>query len=224
MNYLLALVLLAGVVAYAVIFIKVVPPLATLQKRAYSTYNRAYGDAYDTMINIRSVKQSVAEKYEKKRIHKGFRLRAASFWNRMNRIWQRMDLYQRLTITITEIIIFGLGVYMIRRGEMTIGELIMFNGYAAMLFDPFESLGDDWETIQEGLITLKYSEAILQTKKEAYHPKYAVTLSDITGAVVFKDVSFAYEDDEEVLKDISFSVSPGETVALVENPALEKAP
>lgn len=117
---------------------------------------------------------------------------------------------------LTQLAIFILSIIFIQRGEMTIGELVMFNGYAFMLFGPFVRIGRNWQVIQNGLITLGRAEKILVHPSEIYTPKNAVILSDIKGQVVFRNVSFAYQKKQsKVLDNISFDIKPGEVVALV---------
>jgi len=99
---------------------------------------------------------------------------------------------------------------------MTIGELIMFNGYAAMLFGPFVSLGHQWQSIQNGLMAIQEAEKIINQPKEIYQPENAVILSDLKGEFVFENVSFAYQKKQNKIMDgISFKVKPGEIVAFV---------
>lgn len=91
-----------------------------------------------------------------------------------------------------------------------------FNGYAAMIFGPFAVLGRNWDLVQNGFAAIARAEKILGLPEETYVPKDALIISDIHGGVEYKNVSFRYEKNNTlVLKDISFSVSPGESVALV---------
>ena len=85
-----------------------------------------------------------------------------------------------------------------------------------MLFGPFVRLGQNWQTVQNGLVAIERSEEILSVSKEKYIPKNAVILSGIKGEIVFKNVSFVYKKKtNQILDDISFEVGPGEIVALV---------
>lgn len=215
-NYILAIFLLLGVFVYVVILCKIAPPLVELQRKTNKAHNTAFGSAYDAIFNIQAVKQGVTEKYEQKKLYKNFYLKASKFWKKMHSIWQGMNFYQRLIITLTQLVIFSLSVFFIQKGTMTIGELIMFNGYAAMLFSPFVRLGQNWQTVQNGLVAIERSEVILSMPKEEYVPKNAVILSDIKGEMVFKNVSFIYKKKtNQILSDINFKVKPGQTVALV---------
>ena len=141
----------------------------------------------------------------------------------MMTIWQGMNFYQRLIVTLTQFIIYGISFYLILEGRMTIGELVMFNGYAAMLFGPFVKLGHNWQVVQNGLIALERAEKILILPKEIYRPENAPVLSEIKGEVEFKDVSFAYKSSKLVLENINFKVKAGEVIALVGESGMGKS-
>lgn len=213
---LLASILILGVLVYIAILIKILSPAAQLQRKGHKAYSKAFGDAHDAVFNIQAVKQAVAEKYESRNIFKNFRLKAAKIWNQIAAIWQGVSFYQRLIIILTQFIIFALSIFLIQKGKMTIGELVMFNGYAAMFFSPFARVGYNWQTIQNGLVALERAEKILTHPREIYLPKNLTPLSDIKGEVVFENVSFTYQKKQSnVLDSLSFKVKPGEVVALV---------
>ncbi|MEK7635722.1 MAG: ABC transporter ATP-binding protein [Patescibacteria group bacterium] len=230
-NYLLTLVLLVAIVIYVAILIKIAPPLALLQRKANKTYNKAYGSAYDSIFNVIQVKQAVAEKYEKRKVFKNFRLKAARLWTEMMHVWQGLNLYQRLIITSTQLVIFVISFYFIQAGKMTIGELVMFNGYASMLFGPFIRLGNNYNVVQNGLIAIERADRILASPKEVYIPENAVVLPAVKGEVEFKNVSFAYSSSRRgadkkskpVLEDINFKVKAGEVIALVGESGMGKS-
>ena len=222
-NYFLALLLAVAIFFYGIILIKIAPPLAILQRKMNRAYGRAFGDTYDSVFNVYAVKQAVAEKHEQKKIFRNFRLKAGKLWKEMMAVWQGMNFYQRLIITITQLVIYLTAFYLISKNKMTIGELVMFNGYAAMLFGPFTRLGHNWQVIQNGLIALERAEKILQYPKEIYSPENAVVLPAIKGEVEFRDVSFAYNKGKPVLEGINFKVMPGEVIALVGESGMGKS-
>ncbi|MEK7193827.1 MAG: ABC transporter ATP-binding protein [Patescibacteria group bacterium] len=213
---LLAFVLFGAIIIYASILLKIAPKLADLKRKEHRAWNMAYGDAYDSILNTSSVKQATAEEYEKKKFFKGFILRATRFWLDFWHIWQKISLSQRLIITFTQLIVFSISIFLIWQEKMTIGQLVMFNGYAAMIFGPFTILANNWHVIQNGLIALERAEKILSQPKEIYEPENAVILDKIIGEVKFDKVSFSYENKQlKVLDSISFTVNPGEVIALV---------
>lgn len=215
-NVVLSAILIAGIIVYIFILVKIVPPLVSLERKAMKISNEAFGDFYDALPNIQAIKQAIAEDYEEKKFFGKIRSKSAKIWGAMMAIWQGVSFYQRFIILTVQIAVFSLSIILILRGQMTIGQLVMFNGYAAMIFGPFVRLGWSWQTIQNGLVELERAEEILQLPTENYIPENAVMLEDIRGGVVFDKVSFFYQGNKkEVLSEVSFEVKPGEVVALV---------
>ncbi|MDR2285267.1 MAG: ABC transporter ATP-binding protein/permease [Sphingobacterium sp.] len=94
------------------------------------------------------------------------------------------------------------------------GVVVAFIMYINMIFRPIRELIDKFNTLQMGMVSAERIFDILDT--DEFTPN-AGTLKDkeIKGAIEFKNVWFAYDNEKWVLKDVSFSVAPGETLALV---------
>src|SRR3989338_353779 len=213
---LLALALMGGVLIYCFILIKTAPRVAEISFKMHCAYNIAYGDAYDSVLNVQSVKQATAEEYERKKLYKNFFLRAFKLYFSMQKLWSVLDISQRLLIILVQAVIFISSVFFIQKGVMSIGQLVMFNGYAAMFFGPFVVLGNNWRTIQNGIVALERAEKILILPAEEYSPKNAVILENLSGEVEFRSVDFYYQKKQGgVLKNISFRAEAGEKIALV---------
>lgn len=216
MNATLAALLLGAVILYAVILVRVAPRLSVFSRKMQSAYSRAYGDAHDTVANVSAVKQAGAEEYERRKLIRNFRGRAARFWVEYIRVGTNLNFIQRIIVTLTQLVLFAVSIYFIRHGSMTVGELIAFNGYAAMLFGPFVILGRNWDLIQNGLIAIERSEKILSHAEEPYNPDGAVIIPDMRGEVEFERVGFRYgKKQNTVLDAVSFRVEAGQSVALV---------
>lgn len=214
-NPLFAFILTGAMLLYAFILGFTTPGLAGLQRSMHKAYSDAYGDAYEAVSNATPIKQAGTEKHEARKHERGF-MQAVFLYNKLYVIWQNLNFYQRLLVSLTQLSIFILSIFFIRAGLMTIGELVMFNGYAAMLFGPFVVLGRNWQTIQNGLAAVEWAESVLQTEPEIYEPENALILSGLTGRVEFQNVSLRYSDKEEfILKDVSFNIEAGKVVALV---------
>lgn len=212
----LATALIAGVLVYCVILAKTAPRIAEMSLKMHRAHNVAYGDAYDAVLNVQSVKQATAESYEKKKMYRNFFTRAYGIWFNMEKLWSALDISQRMLVILVQLFIFVFSAAFIRGGQMTIGQLVMFNGYAAMFFGPFVVLGNNWRTIQNGIVALERAEKVLNLPAEEYSPENVAILDKINGEIEFQNVGFAYNKKQgSVLKNISFKVSPGESVALV---------
>lgn len=135
----------------------------------------------------------------------------------LSEIWNRLSFYQRFLVTLTQFSVYVISIYFIRIDVMTVGDLIIFNGYAAMIFGPFVRLGRDWQNLQNGITSIFRAESLLvEFPEENYEPENAVIMEEFKGDVLFKDVSFHYHKKSgQVLENISFHATPGMTIALV---------
>ena len=213
MKPLLALFLLIGLVAYVFVLMRNVKPLSGIQKEYYDKLSYIFGESYEVVANTSPIKQAVTEEYEQKSMSKKMK-GAVPLWMRLTKIWGTLSLYQRLTILVTQVLIFSLSVMYIHQGTMTIGELLAFNAYAAMIFGPFVTIARQWQTIHNGIINIQETEKILQTEPEKYRPHGGVTI-EARGDIAFEHVDFYYDKSKPVLQDISFSIKAGDVVALV---------
>lgn len=99
-------------------------------------------------------------------------------------------------------------------GEVTLGALIAFPIYLNMLFRPMRMLADKFNTLQMGLVASERVFNILDNI-EFIEDKGSVIPENIEGNVEFKEVHFAYNEGEPILKGLNFSINPGETLAIV---------
>ena len=211
---LLAVFLLAGIVVYLAIVIYEVRPLSAYQKEYHDkVYSVFYADAYDMIGNTMAIKQATAEDYEKNKIANNAKL-ALPLWMRLANAWGELSLYQRIIILVTQVLIFVFSVYYIQTGTMTLGELLAFNAYAAMIFGPFVTIARNWQTIHNGIINVQETEKILSLPTENYKPTGS-SVFRLNGDIAFDNVSFQYEEGKKVLENISFTVKAGDVIALV---------
>lgn len=208
-------ILFGAIILYAIITIRVAPKMVGIQMEMHKAYNRAYGDTYDAIFNIQAVKQSASEEYERKNIFKNFRRRTLELWMQYNQTWSLISFSQRVIIGLTQAGIFVGGILLISRGELSIGQLVMFNGYAAMVFGPFVRIAQNWQTIQNGVVALEQVQKVLNEPEEKYEPENTIILETLRGNIEFQNVGFAYKKNKNTLENINFEVKPGEVVALV---------
>ena len=122
-----------------------------------------------------------------------------------------MKLFENLAITIiisaTINNWFGISV--------EIGSIYIFVSYIKALFEPINRTIDNIEIVQEAIVSINKIYDILEEKQYLEDFESGQKLADIKGKIEFKNVWFAYEENNWILKDISFTIEPGETIALV---------
>lgn len=111
-------------------------------------------------------------------------------------------------------IIVGRGGSLVLGGAISIGTLYVFINYISSFFDPIQELAEQFGTLQSSLASAEKMFQILDVKPEIVNPSRPVDVK-LDGKIEFKNVWFAYEKDEYILKDVSFTINPGEKVAFV---------
>ena len=101
------------------------------------------------------------------------------------------------------------------RGSLTIGVLFAFIQYTEMFFRPIRDLSEKYNIMQTAMASSERIFKLLDNKTFVKNPENPVKLERIKGEIEFRNVWFAYNDENYVLKDISFKINPGETVAIV---------
>nr|WP_262913898.1 ABC transporter ATP-binding protein [Aequorivita vitellina] len=114
----------------------------------------------------------------------------------------------------TGLLVWYGGLNVISGGAITLGIVVAFIQYTEMLFRPLRQIADKFNTLQMGMVAANRVFAILDTKAHIADMGN-VEYTSTKGEIAFKDVHFGYNEDEEVIKGISFHVNPGETIAIV---------
>ncbi len=100
-------------------------------------------------------------------------------------------------------------------GTLQFGVLYAFINYVGHLFNPINQLTDKYNVLQAAMASSERIFQLLDNKSTIADPPTPQPITRVQGKVEFRNVWFAYVDDEWVLKDVNFSVEPGETVAFV---------
>ena len=119
-----------------------------------------------------------------------------------------------LISVIAMIIVIGTGSYSVLAGTLSIGTLFIFISYISSFFEPIQELAEQFGTLQSSLASAEKIFSILDTKPEIVNPQNPVAVK-IKGRIEFRHVWFAYEKEDYILKDISFTIEPGQKVAFV---------
>jgi len=114
---------------------------------------------------------------------------------------------------LTMILWYGGGE--ILQSRIEVGTLFAFVNYIDKFFAPIKDLTEKYNILQSALAAAERVFALLDQQPEIQDPSFPVRVSEIKGKIEFKNVWFAYDQEDWILKNISFVIQPGETVAIV---------
>ena len=113
------------------------------------------------------------------------------------------------------VVIIGIGGYYVMQGKMNYADLLTFTLYIASFVSPMRKLSSFSEQFASGFAGLNRFVDIMRTEPTIQDKADAKPLSDVKGAIKVDTVSFAYDNDLDVLRNVSLDVQPGETIAIV---------
>lgn len=101
------------------------------------------------------------------------------------------------------------------QANLSLGVLFAFIQYTEMFFRPIRDLSEKYNIMQTAMASSERIFKLLDNDTVIKNPESPILLNSVKGKIEFKDVSFAYNEEDYVLKNISLQINPGETVAIV---------
>jgi len=121
------------------------------------------------------------------------------------------------TITdIAPLLVIGFASYLIIQGQLSVGEMAAFMGYIERLYSPLRRLMNSSTTLTQSIASMDRMFSLMDEEYDVQNKPNALPLPPVTGKVEFQNVQFKYaEEGQPVLKNINFTIQPGETAAFV---------
>lgn len=113
------------------------------------------------------------------------------------------------------VIVLGVGSASVLGEVISIGTLYVFIQYIQNIFQPIEQLAEQFSTLQSAIASAEKIFTLLDTKPLIHDDEEPVRLPQVRGRIEFDHVWFAYNDEDYVLRDVSFTIEPGQRVAFV---------
>ncbi len=171
-------------------------------------------DIESSISGARVAKAFTNEPYEVEKFERGNRKYKAArkiFYREMALFHSGMEFFTSLF----QIAVIGLGGFLIMRDGMELADLLTFSLYVGTFLAPIRRLANFAEQYNVGMAGFKRFCELLSLEPEIADKEDAVTLTDVKGDVRYTDVTFSYNNGEEVLSSVSLHVPAGKTVALV---------
>ncbi|MCR5090040.1 MAG: ABC transporter ATP-binding protein/permease [Oscillospiraceae bacterium] len=163
---------------------------------------------------IRTSKAFAAEKAEDEkfdRANDAFKQSKVRYYRAMGRFNAGVEA----TVGIMQVAVVSFGGLLIMKGRMDLVDLLTFTLYVATFISPIRKLAQFMEVYAQGSAGFSRFLELMRTRPEITDAPDAEELRDVRGEIRFDHVDFSYQESSPVLQDVSFTVAPGETFALV---------
>jgi ATP-binding cassette subfamily B multidrug efflux pump len=111
--------------------------------------------------------------------------------------------------------ILSYGGYRVHSGALSLGVMVAFLQYGLRFFRPIQDLSEKYNILQSAMASSERIFKLLDTPAQVIAPEHPLTLGNTGAAIEFDHVWFAYDAEDWVLRDVSFRIEPGQTVAIV---------
>ncbi len=177
----------------------------------YSRWEEVSSRIQDGLTGIKTVKLSGAEDREVQRLQK-IAGEAYKDYIARARLSNKYVFWETMLSHLSTALVFGYGGYLTLQNRLTPGDVVMFVAYLDRLYGPIDALASLWVELQQNIASIARAFRLLDSGAEEKKGKSLVIAK---GEVVFEDVRFGYTPGREVLKGISFKLSPGKATALI---------
>jgi ATP-binding cassette subfamily B protein len=214
MDWRMASILAVLAIVYVAANMLVVQRTSEGQAAVEQYHSNVYGRVGDVLGNVTVVQSYTRHRAEMRAMRDIMgQLLAAQYpvltW------WGLLTVLTRSAATIAMLLVFTLGAILAARGEITVGSIVAFVGFANLLIAKLDQLSGFVVRVNQQAPTLRTYFDLLDTRAEVVERPGAVPLPDVRGEVVFDKVSFRYGPGAQGVFDIDITARPGETVALV---------
>ena len=216
MNWKLALVAFAVVPIIAVITVLCRNALRKNFIKMKALTGQINGFIAESLSGIRVIQafNREQEKYEElDELNREYR-KTGIFQVLMNSVMRpTMEVVNSIGIALVLIVGFKMAGYEV--APLEVGVLVAFNTYIKQFFEPINDLAEKYNTIQSSLVSADRVFSLIEADDNLEDPEAPGYNGKMKGAIEFRDVWFAYNDDDWVLRGLSFKCEPGDKVAFV---------
>ncbi len=206
---------LSALTVYIFFTVRVTEWRTQYRKQANEFDSAAHTKAIDSLLNYETVKYFGNEAYEAGRYDESLeRLRRARL--KAQTSLSLLNTGQQLIIAVALVAMLWRATQGVVEGRMTLGDLVMINAFMIQLYIPLNFLGVLYREIKQSLTDLNKMFVLMDREREVDDVPGAQALKlHNAPALRFESVTFAYEPDRPILRDISFEIPAGKTVAVV---------
>ena len=176
--------------------------------------NDSMSKAVDSLLNYETVKYFNAEALEVSRYDRAMaRYAVAATKTYTSLAW--LNFGQAVIFTFGMIACMALSARGIINGQQTVGHFVMINALMMQLSIPLNFIGTLYREIKQSLVDIEHMFEVIDVPAEVVDKPNAPVLTVNQATVTFENVSFSYDPERQILKNVSFTVPAGKTVAIV---------
>jgi subfamily B ATP-binding cassette protein MsbA len=214
-NWRLGLLAITVLPLYVLNFLMWQPIIRHASREAREQFSAVSGQLNDAISGIRVIKAFTRERSESRRfVHEIREIIEFNVLAGRARTWLGV-ISTFLTGLASILVIYVGGREILYANRMSYGELIQFNAYLTMLYQPIIALVTINEQIQVAMTAIERIFELFDTSPEIQERRNAIILRRCEGRVEFDHVGFSYDPSEDVLEDVTFTSEPGTVTALV---------
>jgi ATP-binding cassette subfamily B protein len=214
MNVCLAGLLAALAVVYVVVNLVVVRRTQAGQIVVERHHQDVFGRVGDVIGNV-TVVQSYARLTAEALQLQGMMRRLLEAQYPVLTWWALLTILTRASATVVMVVIFAVGAVLARRGEITVGEIVSFIGFANLLIGRLDQLTGFLGRFFIQAPTVDAYFELLATRDDVRDAPDARVLADVAGRVEFQGLTYRFPGSDQGVFDLTFAAEPGRTVALV---------
>lgn len=174
----------------------------------------ANSKAIDSLLNYETVKYFGNESHEAHRYDQSLKAYEAAAVKAKESL-SFLNIGQGIIISVGLVTVMLMAAHGIVRQTMTVGDFVMINTYMIQLYTPLNILGFAYREIKMSLVNMEKLFVLLDEPEEIKDAPHAKSLNLKNAEVIFDTVNFSYSPRRSILKNISFKISPGKTLAIV---------
>ena len=213
-GWLYSVVILGTVLAYVWFTYAATEWRINIRRDMNAADTEANTKAVDSLLNFETVKYFGNEEHEVKRYARSME----SYEKAAVKTWVSLSVLnsgQAVIYSVGLTLVMVMSALSVRAGTATVGDFVMINALMIQLYMPLNFIGSSYREIKQGLIDVEQMFTLLKVNAEIEDKPGAKPLAVRDAEVVFENVTFAYDPERPILRNLSLRVPPGKTVAIV---------
>lgn len=213
-GWIISLITFTTLIGYIIFTLTVTEWRLKFRRKMNEKDSEANTKAIDSLLNFETVKYFGNENHEARRFDRalaGYEKAAV----RSNTTLAYLNIGQGVIISIGMVAVLLLSAKGVVDGNYTVGDFVAIQAFLMLLIQPLNFLGFVYREIKQSLVDMEKMFELLYVSREIDDAPGARALPAGGGEVEFHHVDFGYEDNRQILHDVSFKVAPGKKIAIV---------